>query len=191
MHITLNSYETIMKVEIKPTAPHVKNLQTVIKSSICTVSQRAKFWRKRNGVVCTITVSLREQMIFFLRISAREENRMKIGVDKGSMKQKYFFYNEFISGILFNKDSSDTSDLIRECVVTLERVSIVTLELTQADAIVYSKVSAVAFDVLTGIGGLLSLYLGFSFLSIAEVVDYVLQTCLALARICKRILTHK
>ena len=115
---------------------------------------------------------------------------MKIGVDKGSMKQKYFFYNEFISGILFNKDSSDTSDLIRECVVTLERVSIVTLELTQADAIVYSKVSAVAFDVLTGIGGLLSLYLGFSFLSIAEVVDFVVQACLTLGILCKRRLTR-
>lgn len=105
-----------------------------------------------------------------------------IGITEGSIASRNYFYNDFISGILLNHDASTKSVLIEECKQMLDRVVIVNFEMTQADVVVYKRVSSVPIDILTGIGGLLSLYMGISFLSVVEAASFLLKPFAALLR---------
>ena len=107
-----------------------------------------------------------------------------IGINEGSIKAREYFYNDFISKILFKGDVAKNVQLIQECKNTLERVAIVNFEMTQADAVVYTKVSVVPIDILTGIGGLLSLYLGVSFLSVVEVATFIVRPLFTFLGMC-------
>lgn len=93
-----------------------------------------------------------------------------------SRGSKTYFYNAFISAILFGEDQGNTS-VITECVETLDRIAFVSIEMTRADAIVYTKVEDLPVDIPTVAGGLLSLYMGVSFLSMVEVAAIVIQLC--------------
>ena len=61
------------------------------------------------------------------------------------------------------------------CMRMLEKVALVTIEMTRADAILLEKTIESSISEFTTIGGLLGLYAGFSFLSLAELVFWVLR----------------
>ena len=94
--------------------------------------------------------------------------------------ERNFFYNDFVSSILFKNDHK--LDEIVHCKETLARVAIVDIQMTSADAIVLSPHVQSKTSIWTNTGGLLSLYVGFSFLSLAEIVFWIVQTLLLLAR---------
>ena len=89
-----------------------------------------------------------------------------------------FFYNEFISAILFGEESSDGGvAVLDECKEILERVAFVSIDMTRADAIVYTKVEDVPIYIPTVAGGLLSLYMGVSLMSMVEVAAIFIRLC--------------
>ena len=53
---------------------------------------------------------------------------------------------------------------MEECLTALQCIAFVEIEMATADALVYTKVEATPTDLLTGVGVLLSLYMGASFL---------------------------
>ena len=100
-------------------------------------------------------------------------NREKLSAVIGSYQySKYFFFNSFVSQILHNKDQVEI-DPQEECEGLLEKVAIVDISLVQSDAILIEKTIKDSGDLLTFVGGLLSLYAGFSFLSVAELVFWM------------------
>ena len=109
-----------------------------------------------------------------------EENRQKLGVNphSASYEQK-FFYNLFVSQLIFNQNKSEEAIIDREieqCQEILERVAIVELSMVPNDAIVFSETISDKTGVFTGSGGILGLYAGFSFLSMAEIAFWVMST---------------
>ena len=87
--------------------------------------------------------------------------------------ERNFFYNDFVSSILFKNDQK--LDEIVHCKETLARVAIVDIQMTSADAIVLLPHVQSRTSIWTNTGGLLSLYVGFSFLSLADTVYLVLK----------------
>ena len=89
-----------------------------------------------------------------------------------------FFYNGFVSKILFNLDGINDN---QACERKLERVAIVNVEMTGSDVIHLEKTVQGSISGFTTIGGLLSLYAGFSFLSLAEVSFWTLRILVRLS----------
>ena len=63
------------------------------------------------------------------------------------------------------------------CHEILKKVAIVDISMTQADVVVIETSIVNSINYLIDIGGVLSLYAGFSFLSLAEVFFWVFQLC--------------
>ena len=106
-------------------------------------------------------------------LSELASNRNKIGVD--SYMQRYtsnrLFYNELVSKVLFGKPNHSSEAKIKACQELLDRVAFVDIEFTSEDVVKVSKrLRWKNIDVITLGGGLLSLYAGFSGLSLAEIV---------------------
>ena len=97
-------------------------------------------------------------------------NRQKLGIS--GEPQGPFFYNRFISNILFNpmEESNEAT-----CMRMLEKAALVSVEMTRADAILLEKSIESSISQFTTIGGLLGLYAGFSFLSLAELGFWILR----------------
>lgn len=78
-----------------------------------------------------------------------------------------FFFNDFVSKILFNDGLISAEEA---CRAKLQEVSFVNIKMPTSDAIVLrrDRVSGIAW--LTEIGGLLSLYTGFSSISVFEIL---------------------
>ena len=105
--------------------------------------------------------------------SALQVNREKLAAEMGSYQtSKDFFFNSFVSQILYNKDQTEFN-VQKECEGLLAKVAIVDISLINSDAILIEKTIRDSGDLLTFIGGLLSLYAGFSFLSLAELVFWI------------------
>ena len=109
--------------------------------------------------------------------SGDPSNRKKIGMVESAPKSGNFFYNDFITHLLQSQfttpdkaEDNANEHLLEECLSTLQRIAFVEIEMSSADALVYTKVEATAIDLLTGVGGLLSLYMGASFLSLVEMM---------------------
>ena len=73
-----------------------------------------------------------------------------------------------------------------ECEDLLTKVAIVDIALVRTDAILIEKTIKDPGSLLTFVGGLLSLYAGFSFLSLAELVFWVFS---GLVRLCIALLS--
>ena len=61
------------------------------------------------------------------------------------------------------------------CEELMEQAAIVDVEFTQADAIVFEKTVQQKTSLITASGGLFSLYAGFSFLSLGELIFWTLH----------------
>ena len=67
-----------------------------------------------------------------------------------------------------------------QCWERLKRVAIIHVEMTRADAILLRKTVRGSISAFTMTGGLLSLYAGFSFLSLSEVIFWAVRIILRL-----------
>ena len=103
-------------------------------------------------------------------------NRAKIGITNGNQKDRaYFFYNKDISDILFY-DEPRYHNNVEACVDKLDRIAFVSIEFTSADAIKRENgLVGSLVETLTVTGGLMSLYAGFSFLSLAEIMFWIIR----------------
>ena len=63
-----------------------------------------------------------------------------------------------------SKNHDTETYYVEECLTALQCIAFVEIEMATADALVYTKVEATPTDLLTGVGVLLSLYMGASFL---------------------------
>ena len=108
-------------------------------------------------------------------------NREKLGVEATSYGYtSKFFFNYFVSQILYNQDRDDF-DPVAECEDLLTKVAIIDIALVRTDAILIEKTIKDPGSLLTFVGGLLSLYAGFSFLSLAELAFWIFS---GLVRLC-------
>ena len=101
-----------------------------------------------------------------------EENQNRIGIYKNNRAndRTNFFYNQAVSDILFHNKSVYHSP-VEACVEKLERIAFVSITLTGGDVIKLEKyIKGSTLETLTLTGGLMSLYAGFSSLSLAEVL---------------------
>ena len=110
-------------------------------------------------------------------LAGNPNNRQKIGMVENAPMGGNYFYNDFITDLLQNpgtatpdKEEQRDEYLVDECLSILERIAFVEIEMSTTDALVYTKIEATPIDPLTGVGGLLSLYMGASFLSLVEVL---------------------
>ena len=101
------------------------------------------------------------------------ENQQKIGVHLYKRLQHgKVFFNQFINDIYRGHDKQ-VGELTDEelCQRIIANVAIVNIEITSPDAIVIERsVRGGLLQLVTQTGGLLSLYAGFSFLSLGEIV---------------------
>ena len=110
----------------------------------------------------------------FLFVSELLSNRKKLGISESPDTYRgRFYYNELVSNLLFNPDRKTAED---ECREKLKSVAIVRVEMSLADVLVFEKSLTMGISAITTTGGLLSLYVGFSFLSLAELVFWVLRS---------------
>ena len=103
-------------------------------------------------------------------------NVKKLGISRqvpGSRSN--FFFNKFVSQLLFNGQDQADSDLIGKCLSRLDAVAIVTIIKPESEVIVMTRQKEIRISTATVAGGLLSLYAGFSFLSFGEVVSLTLR----------------
>ena len=107
-------------------------------------------------------------------------NQLKLGVTGSSRgKVRSYFFNDFVSQILYNKDPAPLEDSgYLECLDTIDRAAIVKIVMTEADAVVIQRGTSDYVAILTLVGGLLSLYSGFTFLSAGEVLSLPLRVVL-------------
>ena len=93
-----------------------------------------------------------------------------------TLGQGQFFYNDFVSKILFNAKDDIADQGQKECEEKVKDVAIVDIKMTQADALVFEKTTGGHANTLViHIGGLFSLYIGASFLSFVEIVCGVVR----------------
>lgn len=93
-----------------------------------------------------------------------------MGISEGTVPvDQNFFYNEFVSKIVFNppKMSRVDQEMIH-CRAIIKRASIIDIRFTQGDAMVLKRVLASKTPIWTVVGGLLSLHVGFSIFSLSE-----------------------
>ena len=101
--------------------------------------------------------------------------------------ERSFFYNEFVTKILYNPPNLSQEENERlYCKEVLKNVAVVDVRFTSADAIVLEKSLVDNISFWTNTGGLLSLYVGFSSLSLAEVTFWALRWVLSIIRTTKR-----
>lgn len=117
---------------------------------------------------------------------------MKLGLSERASMSTNFFYNDFVSKILFNpEDNPEVSEEELACRLQLEKVAIVDVAFTEADAIVLTQRLRQKIPLITAIGGLLSLFAGFSFLSLSELLLWLALPPLRYCRECiLRLLKH-
>ena len=85
------------------------------------------------------------------------------------------FFNQFITDV-YNEKGKDMATVTDEelCKELMTRVAIVNIEITSPDAIVIERhIRGGLLGLVTQTGGLLSLYAGFSFLSLGELVFWI------------------
>ena len=103
-------------------------------------------------------------------------NRLKIGITLESARYNHkFFYNEFVSNILFASRRNKVEHELDFCTEIMGRAAVVNIEFTRADATGFRISIPKGISVLTGTGGLFSLYAGFSFLSLGELLFWTLR----------------
>ena len=85
-----------------------------------------------------------------------------------------FFFNQFITRVYHGSLADPTDKSL--CEELLSRTAVVEITMTTADAIVVSKAATGSYmEFGTRIGGLLSLYSGFSALSAAELIFWLIR----------------
>ena len=94
--------------------------------------------------------------------------------------RKRFFFNEFVTSVLFGThNETDEKTVMEACQELLDRVAFVEIEFTSSDALVVEKnLRWNMLGIITTGGGLLSLYAGFSALSLAEIIFWILVVVL-------------
>lgn len=116
---------------------------------------------------------------FLLLLAELPANRLKLGIsDSPDTYRGKFYFNDLVSNLLFNPDPKTAED---ECKEKLGSVAIVRVEMALVDVLVYEKSSEQDISTITATGGLLSLYVGFSFLSLAELVFWVFRSLILVA----------
>ena len=107
-----------------------------------------------------------------------DANRRKLGITAEKMSTTVnFFHNDFVSKILYNPPEVRAEEREEQyCLEKLDRVAVVDISFTHADAIVLKQSLESKTSIWTNTGGLLSLYVGFSFLSLGEIVFWLLRS---------------
>ena len=105
-------------------------------------------------------------------------NRKKIGINEDQQSVRQFFYNDFVTRVLLGHEAYLNPE--HQCRERLKRVAIIHVEMTRADAILLRKTVRGSISAFTMTGGLLSLYAGFSFLSLSEVIFWAVRIILRL-----------
>ena len=114
-------------------------------------------------------------MLSSMIISENGENRLKIGITDAAYDRDRFFFNQAISDILFHNDPV-YKDPVQTCVEKLSRIVMVSVEVTSADALqLENTIRGGQLSFWTFTGGLLSLFAGFSSLSLAEIVFWLVR----------------
>ena len=95
-----------------------------------------------------------------------------MGISKETIATDHeFFYNDFVSKIIFNPPRmSSVEQEVAHCKAILKRSSVVDIRFTNGDAVVLNRVLASKTPIWAVVGGLLSLYVGVSFFSLADTV---------------------
>ena len=95
-----------------------------------------------------------------------------MGISKETIATDHeFFYNDFVSQIIFNPPRmSSVEQEVAHCKAILKRSSVVDIRFTNGDAVVLNRVLASKTPIWAVVGGLLSLYVGVSFFSLADTV---------------------
>ena len=88
-------------------------------------------------------------------------------------------HNEFVSNVVFNIERESGFHEMEYCKDVMSRSAVVDIMLTKPDAMVFSQSVVERSVFLTRIGGLFSLYTGFSFLSLGELLFWALRFLLA------------
>ena len=92
----------------------------------------------------------------------------------------HFFYNEFVSKIVFNTPGQNAVEKeVAQCKTILKRSSIIDVRFTNGDAVVLERVLSSKTPIWAVVGGLLSLYVGASILSISFSVYLLTLSMLA------------
>ena len=93
-------------------------------------------------------------------------NQRKLGITGRKVTQRFFF-NEFVSKLLFNSGPVSGQEACRN---KLKEVSIITVKMSTSDSIVLRRETVGGIAWVTDMGGILSLYAGFSGISVFEIV---------------------
>ena len=93
------------------------------------------------------------------------------------VSNRNFIYNQFLSDIIYNRENTPSLEL-EHCEEVLNRVAIVKIMMVPNDAVVLEERARQSISVFTGSGGILGLYAGFSFLSLGEVIFWIVRTML-------------
>ena len=95
-----------------------------------------------------------------------------------------FFFNKFVSNILYNlPEISDVEKEKTVCKEIVKRTSFVEIQFTSADAMVLKRTVGSRTSAWTFVGGLLSLCVGFSFLSLGEVLFWLIRLAMEMFRL--------
>ena len=122
-------------------------------------------------------------------ISESVENRQNLGISKESLDTEWrFFYNEFVSKILYNlPEMGDKEKEKLFCMEIVKRTSFVEIQFTNADAIVLKRTVRSKIPTWTFVEGLLSLCVGFSFLSLGEVSFWFVLLAMEMTENCGKL----
>ena len=109
--------------------------------------------------------------------SGTPANRRKLGISStGSSPKSSLFFNPIVTK-LYNDVTSKSVDKL--CEEALQHVAIVRVKMAStADAVLLQRTVPQGMEEVTATGGLLSLHCGFSFLSLAELLFWVLRSIL-------------
>ena len=106
---------------------------------------------------------------------------MKIGVTPESARYNHkFYYNDLVSKLIFSNGRDPKELAASHCKEIMRRSAIVHIQFTQADALVFEKVLVENLALVTATGGLLSIYAGFSFLTLGEFIFWILRLLITL-----------
>ena len=85
-----------------------------------------------------------------LSLSEKTENQQMLGLEQIPTSPDNFFYNEFISRVLFNRDvlvnSADPSLKTQQCLHKLDKVALVKIEMTSHDAVFLRRYVDLSFS---------------------------------------------
>ena len=113
-------------------------------------------------------------------LSASENNRRLVGVpSSGKDTRTKLYFNEAVSDVLFHDDETYRNATAFCAAKLRSKIAFVSFSFTSADAVRIENHLRGGVEVITVVGGLLSLYIGFSSLSLVEIGFWLLVRNLA------------